>query len=86
MTKKPADMTDAAPTLPKLVRKRRKKGPEVRVVRDKDGTPVALIHSLSDQHAIERVTGKHTAHIVTTMEALNLSKEYNLSVIETGAE
>lgn len=63
-------------------RKRKSSTPEVRVVR-KDGTPVALVHSLSDQDAIEHVTGKHSAEVVNTLQAFMIGKEYKLDLVST---
>lgn len=76
--------SESAPA--KRTRKRKNCGPDVRVVMDAGNIPAALVHSLSDQAAIESVTGKHTARIVSTMEALNLAKDHGLSITETGAE
>lgn len=76
--------SESAPA--KRTRKRRNLELEVRVVMNAVGDAIALVHSLSDQAAIESVTGKHTARVVSTIEALNLAKEHNLSVAQTTAE
>lgn len=72
--------SESAPA--KRTRKRRTQSAEVRVIR-KDGTPVALVHSLTDQDAIESVTGKYTAEVVNTLQAFTIGKEFGLDLVST---
>ncbi len=75
---------NTAPT-PKPARKPRTpriEGPASRAV-EKDGKVVALVlNSLSDQAAVEMVTGKYTARIVGISEGIVLARQQDLPVLD----
>jgi hypothetical protein len=81
------ESTDTAP-VPKPARKPRtpkNAGPASRAV-EKDGKVVALVlNSLSDQAAIECVTGKYTARIVGISEGIILARDQELPVHDQAA-
>lgn len=61
-------------------RKAKIEGPAARAV-EKDGKVVALVlNSLSNQAAVECVTGKYTAHIVGISEGIILARQQDLPV------